>query len=464
MRAVNQYYRALNRVVVGPTLIPVPSGFNWTPPFNLYKNGSIYSSDFDPTVYDFSATATVTYYFNDVTGSDANSGLTPLLPKKNIYLVITSLNSSIPANGAVFILQTDYKDVFLAGGATLSVNFSLVIKSDVDGVKRKWTKAVTNSFITTVSAPVYRASRNQAVGPIDLTDLDAFGKPKRMIQVSTALLCASTPGSFFQETSAVQFHLFDGRAPDSNIMYFRSGPAFYSTTNTARNFYFQDIDFWAGCNNQFGAFDFSIIGNPAHVICANNCDFGYGEYGLKVWSGNNPSANPMRVYLKGCNIYGGAKDGANYHNTSAGVDADLPPNVYEQNCTFRFNGYTLPSGGGTPNNNGSSMHDGGKIIRLNSEYSYNQNRNIHEVDNNTQNWMIKCVAGYALNQISDNDSIDYNVGDNGGADVVESWMDGCSFVGNSLKNLRVNTGSTVRYKNIDFTGWDNQINGTLTTY
>jgi hypothetical protein len=449
-------------------ILEVPDGFGWTPPFTITKTGSTYSSNFDPTDYDFSGTAGVTYYFNDVTGSDVNDGLTPSTPKKNINTIITALNSSPPAGGAVFIIQTDYKNIY--GASTTAIGFNLVIKSDVAGTKRRFSKEVTDGSTALVSGACYRFTRAAAAAPLDLTWLDSFGKPKRFAQVSSSANCIATPGSYFiQGGNDIQFHLFDSRVPDANVRYMRAGSVLYFTSTAVTGIYTQDLIFEGGTLNSLGTVDFnSIEANNAANFVFNNCEFGYGEYALKIWRGNSAVSNDTRIYLKDCDLYHAAKDGHNIHNTPPHLNGDVAPNVYEENCTLRYNGYTLVSGGGTPNNNGSSMHDGGKIIRLNCEYTYNQNRNIHDVTDSTatssQAWILKCVAGYAQNQISADDSIDFNVGQNAGTDVVEWWMDGCSFVGNSLKKLRVNTGSTCKYKNMDLTGWDNQINGTLTTY
>lgn len=453
--------------------LSVPTGFDWTPPFTITKTGSTYASDFDPTDYDFSDTAGVTYYFNNSTGNDSNSGLTALLPKKNINTVITALNSSPPAGGAVFILQTDYINIY--GTSTTAIAFNLVIKSDVSGTKRRFSKEVTdNASVVNVSGGCYRVNRTASGGaaaPLDLTWLDSFGKAKRFEQVSSSATCISTPGSYYiEDTLNVQFHLFDSRAPDSNVRYMRPGPCLYFTSTAVTALYCQDIIFEGGTLNTLATVDFnSISTNTAAEFVFYNCEFGYGEYGLKVWRGNNVSSNGTRVYIKNCDLYHAAKDGHSIHNDGpVFTNGELAANVFEDSCTFRYNGYTLVSGGTTPNNNGSSMHDGGKIIRVNCEITYNQNRNIHDVSNPTyttsQAWLLGCTAGYAQNQSSEDDSIDYNVGQNNGSDVVEWWMDGCTFVGNSLKNLRVNTGSTCKYRNMDLTGWDNQINGTLTTY
>jgi hypothetical protein len=436
-------------------LLSVPSGFRWTPAFNIFRNGNSYSSDFDPTDFDF--TPSITYYFNQTTGLDANDGLTPSTPKRNIRTVVTALNSSPPANGATFILQTDYDDAF--GFNNTTVNFKLAIKSD-STTKRILSRRITDAVVNLVSGNVYSATRTSIREPLDLTFLNEYGKPRRLTSVVSISACQALPGSFFQQSGVVNFHLWDSRAPDSNVRYQRSERLL---TPTVSGCYFENIIFWG---NDTTAILLDINSSAAFNVTFNNCEIGYGTNSLMVDIGNSATVNDARIYLKNLQIYEGLSDGINVHNFAGGATSNLSPYVFEENVIAHNNGKSW--GGTSPNNNGTSMHDGGVSIRLNCVYRYNENRQIHDVRGTslipTQSWMLNCEAGNSRNQSAAADSIAYNLGQNAGTQGVEIWMDGCRRSGGSLTDLRVNTGSVLRHRNMNFTGWTNVLNGTFTTY
>lgn len=446
--------------------MPRPTGFNFIPPLTFLDNGSTYSTDYSNAKFDFASTTSIGYYFNDVTGNDANAGTSAGLPKKNISTVIAALNSSPPAGGATFYIQTDYQNIY--GASTTSVGFDLVIKSDVPGTRRTLAKIVTDG-ITQVNegSNVYSWTRTNSGGisnVLDYANLDSDGFPIRLTEVNSEAAVDSLAGSYYRASSQkIYFRLFNNRAPDSNVKAFRGGAVLFLGDNNV-NLYARDINFFGGAATAAtagGAVDYTVTTGGKRRLTFANCVFGYSFYGLKVWAGAITTGNNTVVVLKDCQTIYNASDGNNYHN-AAGSGSNIGPNVVEIDCISRENGWSMATGSTSPNNNGSTMHDGGAIIRINSEYYDNENRNIHDINDGSRIWMIASGAGDAKNSASDDNSIDFVVGDNSVSQDTKAWYDGCYLIGSSsLKNLRVNTGATLIYKNMDISGWDNVLNGTV---
>lgn len=62
--------------------VSVPAGFAYTPPFNIYSDGTT-SFRFD-SLYDAISPSDITDYYVSPSGAAGNSGLTPALPKQSL--------------------------------------------------------------------------------------------------------------------------------------------------------------------------------------------------------------------------------------------------------------------------------------------------------------------------------------------------------------------------------------------
>jgi hypothetical protein len=429
--------------------VTVPSGFTFTPPFNITKNGSIYTTDFNVDDYDFSPTATVTYYFSP-SGLDINNGLTPATPKLLMQPIIVALNAAPPANGAAFYIMGDYLNSTQLPNT--SPTFNLAIKGYND-IKYKLSARDI--------APLYNAIGNntyswiKAVSPvamfvIDETDLDVNGIPKRMTLLASQAAVESSPtGSvYFRDaaTNTVYFKLWDLRAADSNVKAYvnDSMPAFVS-----KNIYIENIIF-----DSHGAVSINpSTGNSPAIFCLNNVDFIHSTgNGLTLTAG--PTDN---IILKSCSSFQNAQDGMDYGKRGGDV---IGPNVIEISCIANNNGY-----GSGVSENGSTTHDSTSILRINGTYVRNKNRNIHDVNANFKTWMVSCLADDAQNKLLAANSIDFGAGIEGVATAGGvMWLDGCTSNLTSLRQLLIAPSAVVRYRNMDLTGWQILNQGTLETY
>ena len=103
-------------------------------------------------------------------------------------------------------------------------------------------------------------------------------------------------------------------------------------------------------------------------LYAKNCKFAYG-------TSDNAVSIKGDVYfeLQNCNSMWATLDGFNYH-----VHNGKLPKGIELDCKSFNNGRD-----GADQNNGSTMHDGGKILRIGGEYYSNQGPNVIDVNEGT---------------------------------------------------------------------------------
>ena len=85
--------------------------------------------------------------------------------------------------------------------------------------------------------------------------------------------------------------------------------------------------------------------------------------------------------MKDCVAAKNIDDGFNYKK-----GAGVTPYSVEIDCIGRDNGLTGDI------DNGSTMHEGGRIVRIMGEYMRNVGRNVHDIDNNSQSWNLGCNA------------------------------------------------------------------------
>lgn len=128
----------------------------------------------------------------------------------------------------------------------------------------------------------------------------------------------------------------------------------YCKANT--NAYIENIVFKHGNATTNSSFVTNTT-TSGQTICFVDCTFCDG-------GANGLSAKGSDVICVRCVAYGNKLDGLNYHDNSSGENVYIP-NVLEIDCKAYNNG---TSESGSDSCNGSTAHDGVKIIRLNGEY------------------------------------------------------------------------------------------------
>ena len=182
----------------------------------------------------------------------------------------------------------------------------------------------------------------------------------------------------------------------NTFTHYKSG-----TYTTYKNiFYFEGLTI---CGGGSGAFRI-ICKGPSEVDTEepkNRPDLSLGR--VRVYAkdcefigGTTPDLSTLSAacYLQGCEsilqdckAYGSLTDGFAYHNPQSSYATSLPCLGVEINCEGYNNGTSSDS-----NKNGSTIHMGSKIIRVNSYYHDNGGPNVADTHVNSKSWNLGCYA------------------------------------------------------------------------
>ena len=158
-------------------------------------------------------------------------------------------------------------------------------------------------------------------------------------------------------------------------------------------------------------------------IYAKNSRFLYSDRG----AGGLSADGVGNAFLQNCHAAYNAKDGFNYHTSV--VDSK----IIEINCLGYRNG-KLGSG---DQDNGSTLHDGMKGIRIGGAYYENVGPNVHDIYTGAQSWNLGLFAGKSKGA-HELRNADYYVENN-----AESWLDSCVSYGSNL-SVRTANGTTTK--------------------
>lgn len=150
-------------------------------------------------------------------------------------------------------------------------------------------------------------------------------------------------------------------------------------------------------------------------------------------SGNAVSVLGADTIFQNCKALYASADGFNYH-----VNNGILPNAIEIDCYAAHNGRD-----GANQNNGSTMHDGGKIIRIRGEYHHNHGPNVIDVNDGTQSLNIGVHAHHSTAD-SDLSNVDFRIRDEGGGSRM--WLVNC-VAHDSKYSLSVEGGATETVEN-----------------
>lgn len=430
--------------------ISTPEGFTFDDHgINIYRglvSKSVYT-DFNPETKRIQASLEI--YVDPDAGDDSAPG-TEIDPLRTLVAAIDKMNTA--AESATIILNAgQYYSGDIGDLSSLNIleNFNIVCENGtaelIQGdVFSGWIQDSTYTnlwYADIVGAP--------ALWGYDRKNRDEYGEeiPIRPRNQSDA---NSIPNSCFVDGQRVYVHLYDGREPDSDVVILRDLPSLYLRD---RLFYLKNIEFHGGSHGSGGVYTAHAAGDS----CTNNCRFSY------AYSGNAFAALRGRdgriFHFRTTASYSRTLDGFNYHKGSQSLASD----IVEIECNGHHNGLMMSA-----NNNGTTMHDGGRSIRINSTYTHNMNRNVHDINDGTECWLLGVDAGSA--QTTDTDeynSANYILGRRGANDETKAWLDSCTSSGDSVSDYSVYESTEMRVKNTDIgrSGLSNNvILGTLGKY
>lgn len=411
-----------------------PDGWRWiNAPIKVYKNGAgVITTDFEAS--DYRPTGK-TYYVDINNGDNTNDGLTATTALKWVSEARRKTDVAIimVASGVYEFTEgfngatTTNKDIAIvaASGADVTITVSMQLA---------WSKESGYSN-------VYKTSRTLVTTVWDKKVLSSEGDYTKYNAKNSINEVEATPGSYFYLSPNLYVHALKSvQVTNDNVIAFLSRPALSNMGNFKT--YLEGIKIYGG---HAGTVSVGAVASSNYsLLVAKNCEFKYSSEG----SGGVQSIG-ADVYLQNCKSAYNLKDGNNYH-----VGSTILPKVIEVGCVSYKNGL----GRGTNENNASTMHDGGIIIRVNGDYGYSEGPNIHDINIGTQSWIIGSTSHDTVassptrqsNYRADQEAI--------------MWLDTSVGFG-SKESLFVGLNSKMYIKNILFNDEASQtINGELINY
>ncbi|MER8387322.1 hypothetical protein NKH14_17695 [Mesorhizobium sp. M1380] len=427
----------------------------WTPTISsarkFYFSGAVYFGNVNLTlaqvlpVYDPDV---IKLYVDIATGSDINIGsaASPLKSKTAaLARCLAGSKAIVYVKGGLYDFDNCWKSAVPASSTIAVVSWDGVpVISSMHDAGLVWALDSGTTYVATFAGRVVN------VWDAKTANLTADGDYGRLPIASTLANCRSTPASYFVSGTSIYVNTIDGRAPDADIRVYKKH-ATTTANDTNGNYqtrngtiYLEGIYFEGGVSPFFNRID-----DPAYKmnVYARDCTFKYGG------TDNFDINGDTYCVLQNCIAAWSAQDGFNYH----AIFGSAAPQVIEISCIGRYNGTDTA---GT--NNGSTIHEGGCIIRVNGLYHHNQNRNVHDIGGSFS-WNMGCTARDSTSGINSSNFVAGLVGENPG---TQTWLDGCTSSG-SLFQLEAGDLSTIRTFNLTASGANRtgtNYAGTITTY
>lgn len=331
---------------------------------NISRNGHKWGTDFNIKQKMISTENGVTVYMS-TNGNDTNDGLTPSTPKLTLQgcLSVTNVDTIIVESGVY------YSGLNFTTGLTINQSVNIICSKYayfVNGYK------YTN--VTDLGNNYYRITY-------------ANGQPRFLIDLKTMINLTDVNSA----TDMPYYSIYKGYSgcivrlpykPNANnlILTQNIDPIMFSA-----KCYVEGIGFIGGTQSikvYLGQID----------IYFSHCQFMYSR-------NNGFNANGGNCYLYKCEASYNYLDGFNYHSN------EYIPCSLEIECCAYNNGY-LNVDNTSISNNGSTIHDNGKAIRLNCDYSYSKGGVI--ADHTAKSFNFGCtssnstcyVSGYETNNTS----------------------------------------------------------------
>ena len=431
---IDEINSSLDNIVNDYTLINYPTNFSIIEEFKIpiFKSGNKYFTDFDIRCKKIK-NGGKTYYISTL-GDDNNDGLSISTPFKTFekalsmsdietlfvcsgnYFYKTNFSSKITVNKSINIIGQDNVNIVLGEKvtyvkhATLPNTWQISYFTDVQHIIDTKYKDENNCFVELI----------KVVGSADVDNtLNSF---------------ASGSNTYLR--------LLDNREPDDYVFVgSKSNISFTITSvdNIQSKVYMENI-------NIIGStVPFTIITPTGQPL--KNIMYGYKCKFLNSATYNSLNSLGADTFLVECEANGSNKDGFNYHASGGKI-----PHSIEIDCKGIGNGRNTDD----DHNNGSTTHDGGKIIRINCYYSSNQGGNVADTNSGSQSFNVGCISSNSVTSNIEKNS-NYTAHEN-----AELWLIGCKSY-NSNNDLRVENNAKIHLSNSELLAGNNIVidNGTI---
>jgi len=397
-------------------MVLAPTGFTWADsPLagRLFKSAGQFVTTLD--VADYKLTGGKTYWVDVVNGLDTNAG-TQALP----YKTIKKAHDQTDAQTAMVRATGLYTRANGMYGISITKSLNII---GWDGTPIITASDALTWTLTATKTNTYQATRS---GVDRVIDVQTGVNGVDYVQRFSINDVEANPGSYFADTSIVYVHTPDSRVADANVFALLGVALFRVTTDL--NLYMENL---------------VCLGGTA-CVSVNTPVAGVGPklYMKDVRSGFSTTLDAVTFggslsIFQDCEAFNSVSDGFNYTATNG-----IAPKSVELRCR----GYSNGTAGA---NQGSTAHDGSKVIRVNGQYFDNLSSNIADVGAGTETWNLGCAA-YAS-------QTEYDWYFTTSTPAI--WLDSCvGFI--SSVGLQVGPSAVVKVRNSAFSS----IVGTVTTY
>lgn len=231
---------------------------------------------------------------------------------------------------------------------------------------------------------VYETTGSSVIEVVDIKDFENSLVYENQTSVQGV---SSKAGSYYIDGNNIYVRTIDDRKPDEYVLPNMRNEALKITDSS--QVYIENIKFTNSVKH--------IASGAGQKFYAKDCVFALGT------ANNCLSLEGVDFEIMNCIAKNSVRDGFNYHSSGSYIS-----NGIEIDCKAYGNGRD-----GADQNNGSTMHDGGKIIRIRGEYHHNHGPNVIDVNNGTQSLNIGVHAHHSTAD-SDLSNVDFRLRDEGG--------------------------------------------------
>lgn len=365
-------------------------------------------NDSDPA---YNSPTKTTYYVDNANGSNLNSGLSPEAAIKSLNNLFTRFETTPPPSDVEIIVAAGIYDRDDSPSDSLwDYPHNISIRCD-DGDVYFTSGNLADTYSWVEDGGAYKTARSVVYSCWDFKYIDGRGIPMFLAEANNLAECKNTAGTYYTNNVDVWIHTVDHREPDESTLVNLQVKPLVMVLNGGTTCVMKNANFlFTGWNNDDSLTITTSIGDSG-FFKAENCSF----CGSRTQNGLD--ANYTKTYLKNCTASYNGLDGFNYHdNLSLGGNQAF---ALEIDCQGYGNGTRR-----TGTNNGSTAHDGMKIIRVGCLYYDCYGPIIADV-NGSYSFNINCVA--AKSGLSGgNTSANFYFDDAAATSSGESWLVNCS--------------------------------------
>lgn len=406
-----------------------PSWWNWKDaPINIYSDATHFFTDLD--VSKFKNTGGKNIYVDPVKGTSSNNGLTEATPTQSLLKAYMLASD----NDTIICMDGIYKRPSLMENQKIEKNLNIIAKNKG---KAFLFYADDHTYTKTINYKnVYQTTRSNVKKVVDISLLDAYNQTVELTKVNDLATCETTEGSWYSDNTNLYVHMYGQAIPDnSNVVALLSGqgPIYVDCQTKNVNLYVEGIRIFG--SNTGNIFFANSAQYKTPNIYGKDCGFHYASGDMNNGNSVNILGAAIAIF-QNCICDFSTKDGFNYHAQNGTVT-----NAIEINCVGKTNGDNSIVGAENTNN-GSTIHDGGKAIRINGTYYENMGCNVADVHIGTQSLNLGCVGYNSKSQVQDMTNSDFGTQQ---PDAV-MLLDSCVSFG-SLHGITSYSGTKVHIKN-----------------